>query len=75
VHLIILFLLNFKDKLEVLLRETIFTELRPLLFLVLTSDHRVLLHLPARGDFLLHHAIVVAIIRVLRVEILGGAED
>jgi hypothetical protein len=33
----------------------------PLHFLVLTSDHRVLLHVPAWGDFLLHHTVVVAI--------------
>jgi hypothetical protein len=33
----------------------------PLHFLVLTSDHRVLLHVTAWGDFFLHHTAVVAI--------------
>jgi hypothetical protein len=71
VHLIILFFLNFKDKLEVLLCEAICTELRPILFPLLVGNHHDLLHLPAQGDFL-HHGVVVAIIRVLRVELWGA---
>jgi hypothetical protein len=72
VQLIILFLPNFKDNLEVILREMIFIELRPLHFLVLTSDHHVLLHLPSWGDFLLYHETVVAIHWVLSIDFFGG---
>jgi hypothetical protein len=72
VQLIILFLPNFKDNWEVLLHEMIFTELRPLHFLVLTSDHHVLLHLPAWGDFLLYHEAVVTIHWVLWIDFFGG---
>jgi len=60
--------------LEVLLREEICTKLRLILILVLVGNHHELLHLPAQGDFL-HHGGVITIIRVLRVELSGGAKD
>jgi len=74
VHLIILFLSNFKDKLEVLLREAICTELRPSLFLVLASDHHVLLHLLAQGDFLLHLTNTISVVGVLGIDSLEVKE-
>jgi hypothetical protein len=82
VHLIIVFFPDFKEELEVLLRESIQKLFRLLLLLFiayhlygdLVSFHCIFLHLLAWGDFLLHHTVVIIIVGVLWIENWGGQE-
>ena len=76
----VLFLPDFKEELEVLLREAICKLLRLLLLLFLASDLCgdlvgsccVFLHFPAWGDFLLHHTTTIIEVGVMWIEIWGG---
>jgi hypothetical protein len=82
VHLLILFLLDFKDKLEVLLREAICkllgcsSSFSSLATTVVSSLAATVFSSTCQlgGDFLLHHATAISVIGVLQIEFLGGQE-